>query len=250
MTDPSVGPPGDSDRSVGQVGDAARARPGDEGRGRAEDDVLSSRTAPRTSESARRERPHGMIPRSRRRTKLERGSNRHRRRPRRRPPPRRPPPRRPPQRHQHHHDPRGRTTHGAGADDRHPPGGRGPLPATGTPAEQQALIGAALVLAGVAFGVAAGRMAGRRLQQALTAPSAGRQRVGTHHLLIVVLSGRHGSRRRPSVTELLSIPEVPMPSTVSVNPVSRRTRAGPRSAQSRSPGPPSGRCEPSPTPSG
>jgi hypothetical protein len=174
MTDPWVGPPGDSDRSVGQVGDAARARPGDEGRGRAEDDVSSSRTAPRTSESARRERPHGMIPRSRRRTKLERGSNRHRRRQR-----RRPPPRRPPQRHQHHHDPRGRTTHGAGADDRHPPGGRGPLPATGTPAEQQALIGAALVLAGVAFGVAAGRMAGGRLQQALTAPSAGRQRVGT-----------------------------------------------------------------------
>jgi hypothetical protein len=78
MTDPSVGQPGDTDRSGGRAGDAAaRARRGDEGRERAEKDASSSRTAPRTSESARRERPQGMIPaRSRRRTKLERGSMR------------------------------------------------------------------------------------------------------------------------------------------------------------------------------
>jgi hypothetical protein len=78
MTDPSVGQPGDTDRSGGRAGDAAaRARRGDEGRERAEKDSSSSRTAPRTSESARRERPQGMIPaRSRRRTKLERGSMR------------------------------------------------------------------------------------------------------------------------------------------------------------------------------
>jgi hypothetical protein len=78
MTDPSVGQPGDTDRSGGRAGDAAaRARRGDEGRERAEKDASSSRTAPRTSESAGRERPEGMIPaRSRRRTKLERGSMR------------------------------------------------------------------------------------------------------------------------------------------------------------------------------
>jgi len=78
MTDPSVGQPGDTDRSVRQAGDAAaRPRLGDEGRKRAENDASSSRTAPRTSESAHRERPQGMIPaRSRRRTKLERGSMR------------------------------------------------------------------------------------------------------------------------------------------------------------------------------
>jgi hypothetical protein len=78
MTDPSVGQPGDTDRSVGQAGDAAaRPRPGAEGRERAENDASSSGTAPRTAESARRERPQGMIPaRSRRRTKLERGSMR------------------------------------------------------------------------------------------------------------------------------------------------------------------------------
>jgi hypothetical protein len=78
MTDPSVGQPGDTDRSGRRAGDAAaRARREDEGRERAEKDASSSRTAPRTSESARRERPQGMIPaRSRRRTKLERGSMR------------------------------------------------------------------------------------------------------------------------------------------------------------------------------
>jgi hypothetical protein len=78
MTDPSVGQPGDTDRSGGRAGDAAaRARRGDEARERAEKDASSSRTAPRTSESARPERPQGMIPaRSRRRTKLERGSMR------------------------------------------------------------------------------------------------------------------------------------------------------------------------------
>jgi len=78
MTDPSVGQPGDTGRSVGQAGDAAaRPRPGDEGPERAENDASSSRTAPRTVESERRERPQGMIPaRSRRRTKLERGSMR------------------------------------------------------------------------------------------------------------------------------------------------------------------------------
>jgi hypothetical protein len=78
MTDPSVGQPGDTDRSARQAGDAAaRPRPGDESRGRTENDASSSRTAPRTSESAHRERPQGMIPaRSRRRTKLERGSMR------------------------------------------------------------------------------------------------------------------------------------------------------------------------------
>jgi hypothetical protein len=77
MTDPSVGQPGSTDRSGGQAGDAAaRARRGDEGREQAEKDA-SSRTARRTAESARRERPQGMIPaRSRRRTKLERGSMR------------------------------------------------------------------------------------------------------------------------------------------------------------------------------
>jgi len=78
MTDPSVGQPGDTDRSVGQAGDAAaRPPPIDDGRERAENDPSSSRNAPRTSESVRRERPQGMIPaRSRRRTKLERGSMR------------------------------------------------------------------------------------------------------------------------------------------------------------------------------
>ena len=77
MTDPSVGQPGDTDRSVGQAGDVAARPPSiDDGRERAENDPSSS-TAPRTSESARRERPQGMIPaRSRRRTKLERGSMR------------------------------------------------------------------------------------------------------------------------------------------------------------------------------
>jgi hypothetical protein len=78
MTDPSVGQPGDTDRPVGQAGDvAARPPPIDEGPERAGNDPASPRTAPRTSESARREPPQGMIPaRSRRRTKLERGSMR------------------------------------------------------------------------------------------------------------------------------------------------------------------------------
>jgi hypothetical protein len=78
MTDPSVGQPGDTDRSVGRAGDAAaRARRGDVGPERAEKDESSSRPASRTSESASRDRPQGMIPaRSRRRTKLERGSMR------------------------------------------------------------------------------------------------------------------------------------------------------------------------------
>lgn len=78
MTDSSVGQPGGTDRSVGQAGDAAaHPVPGDEGRERAENDASPPRTAPPTSESPRREPPQGMIPaRTRRRTKLERGSMR------------------------------------------------------------------------------------------------------------------------------------------------------------------------------
>jgi hypothetical protein len=78
MAGPSVGRPDDTDRAVGQAGGAAaRPRPGDQGRDLAENDAASSRTAPETSEGTHRERPQGMIPaRSRRRTKLERGSMR------------------------------------------------------------------------------------------------------------------------------------------------------------------------------
>ena len=78
MTDPSVGQPGDTDRSVGQASDAAaHPLPGDESRERAANDASPPRTAPPAAESPRREPPQGMIPaRTRRRTKIERGSMR------------------------------------------------------------------------------------------------------------------------------------------------------------------------------
>ena len=78
MTDPSVGQPGGTDRPVGRGGDdAARPSPIDAGNEPVKGDTPPSRTVPPTAETRHRERPQGMIPaRSRRRTKVERGSMR------------------------------------------------------------------------------------------------------------------------------------------------------------------------------
>lgn len=66
-----------TDHSVGQAGDAAARPLSDESSEGAEDNAPRVRRAPPTSESPRKEQSQGMIPgRSRRRTKIERGSMR------------------------------------------------------------------------------------------------------------------------------------------------------------------------------
>jgi hypothetical protein len=76
MTDPSVGQPEGTDRPARRGGDAA-TRPSPTGREPDQGDTPPSPAVPPTAETPYGERAEGMIPaRSRRRTKVERGSMR------------------------------------------------------------------------------------------------------------------------------------------------------------------------------